>query len=59
MWRVEVQVQKKRNYVLQVADIANFMKSLVGRLCGHAERMQGQRMPKQIVVGTKEGKRNI
>jgi len=42
-----------------MADIAKFINSLVGRWCGHAESLQGQRMSKEIAVGKVEGKRNI
>jgi hypothetical protein len=42
---------------LQGADIEKFIKSSRIRWYGHVERMQNQRMPKQIAAATIEGKR--
>jgi hypothetical protein len=40
-----------------VADIVKFIKSSRIRWYGHVERMQNQRMPKQIAAATIEGTR--
>jgi hypothetical protein len=44
---------------LQGADIAKFIKSSKIRGYGHVERMQNQRMPKQIAAATIRGTRKI
>jgi hypothetical protein len=44
---------------LQGADIVKLIKSSRIRWYGHVERMQNQRMPKQIAVTTIEGTRKI
>jgi hypothetical protein len=41
----------------QGKDMVKFTKSLQPRWCGHAERMQNLRMPKQIASTTIEGMR--
>jgi hypothetical protein len=43
--------------ILQGADIVKFIKSSRIRRYGHVERMQNQRMPKQIAAATTEGTR--
>jgi hypothetical protein len=40
--------------LLQGAYIVQFIKSLALKLYGHIERIQNQRMPKQITTATRE-----
>jgi hypothetical protein len=42
-------------YILQGPDIATFIKSSRIRWYGHVERMENQRMPKQIAAAAREG----
>jgi hypothetical protein len=54
-WRMRT--NKKIKYILQGAYIVKFIKSSRIRWYGHVERMQNQRMPKQIATATIEGTR--
>jgi hypothetical protein len=48
---------KEMKYILQGADIAKCIKSSRIRWHGHVERMENQRMPKQIAAAAREGTR--
>jgi hypothetical protein len=52
-WRIRTNKEVKD--ILQGADIVKFIKSSRIRWYGHVERMQNQRMPKQIAAATIEG----
>jgi hypothetical protein len=54
-WRIRT--NKEIKYILQGEDIVTFIKSSRIRWYGHVERMQNQKIPKQIVAATIEGKR--
>jgi hypothetical protein len=54
-WRIRI--NKEIKYILQGADIVKFIKSSRIRCYGHIERMQNQRLPKQIAEATTEGTR--
>jgi hypothetical protein len=56
-WRKRT--NKEIKDILQGADIVKFIKSPRIRWYGHIERMQNQRMPKQIAAATIEGTRKI
>jgi hypothetical protein len=51
-WRIRK--NKEIKDILQGADIVTFIKSSRIRWYGHVERLQNQRMPKQIAVATTE-----
>jgi hypothetical protein len=52
-WRIRK--NKDITYILQGADIVKFIKSSKIRWYGHIERIQNQRMPKQIAATAIEG----
>jgi hypothetical protein len=54
-WRIRT--IKEIKYILQGADTVKFIKSSRIRWYGHAERIQNQRMVKQIAAATIEGTR--
>jgi hypothetical protein len=54
-WRIRT--IKEIKYILQGADTVKFIKSFRIRWYGHVERMQNQRMVKQIAAATIEGTR--
>jgi hypothetical protein len=54
-WRIRT--KKEIKYILQGADIDKIIKSSRIRWYRHVERMQNQRMPKQIAAATIEGTR--
>jgi hypothetical protein len=49
-WRIRM--NKEIKDILQGTDIVKFIKYSTIRWCGHVERMQNQRMPKQIAADT-------
>jgi hypothetical protein len=54
--RRTLEIENKQN-VIQKADILEFIKSFRLRYYDHVEKIQNQRMPKQIATFTKEGTR--